>query len=88
MMPSSQIEAAPIVPVTFKNDRTTPLTFVLEPWGEEYTMPPQSEVRVEFSGPEAHWPLIEWGEDIITVYGWSGSTARVFMDGQELGAGA
>jgi hypothetical protein len=85
-MPSSQAVPAAVVPVIIRNTRSVPLRFLLEPWGEEYRVEPQSEVRIEFHGPGGESPIIEWGEHAVTAYGWSGSTARVFVDQQEVGA--
>ena len=84
-MASSLITPAIIIPVTIRNTRSVPLRFRLEPWGEEYTIEPESEAQLEFRGPEGDSPVIEWGEDTVTAYGWSGSTVRVFVDHQEVG---
>ena len=72
------------VPLVLRNVRSKTVTLVLEPWGEEHSLEPGSEIRLVFSGPPGDSPLVEWSEDCVTAYGWSGSTFRLFRDGIEL----
>lgn len=59
----------------------------LEPWGEEFQM--QSGKVFEFiakAEQKGSFEIAIVEEDII-IYAWSGSTVKVFCDGEELGAG-
>ncbi len=59
--------------------------FFLEPWGEEYNMPPGVTFDVVAKGPDGDDLELHYGERRITLYGWTGSIVRVFKDGIELG---
>ena len=61
------------------NARATSLTFYLEPWGEAYLMPPDAIFEVAAKGPEGDGLEVEYADDHITVYGWSGSTASLLV---------
>ncbi|MBW3540276.1 MAG: hypothetical protein KY476_08395 [Planctomycetes bacterium] len=62
-----------------------PLMLVLEPWGDEHPLLPDSEIRLEFIGPPGHSPLIEWSEESVTAYGWAGSTVRLYGEDSRRG---
>lgn len=36
------------------------------------------------AGPEDNFPAVEWSRNRITLYGWSGSVAQVFLNGIEV----
>lgn len=77
------------VRVLFENVRSTALEFRLEPWGEQYPMRHGAVFELLVHGPQKDAALqVEHGDDHITVYGWPGSTIRVFDAGTELGAGS
>ena len=69
------------------NSTDKPLSFVLEPWGEVYPFEPETQISLVFCGPEGGHPEVDYGAEAVTVWSWSGSTARVFKDDRELGAG-
>lgn len=71
-----------------KNSRANESMLYLEPWGEHYSMAPGTVIQVVVKGPEGDSLEIEYGDDYITLYGWTGSIASVFQDGVELGAGS
>jgi hypothetical protein len=86
--PSGDPEAArAVVSLTVRNVRAVAVTFHLEPWGEEYPMPPGAAFQVVARGPEGDSLELEAGDDGIIVYGWPGSVVWLFHDGQELGGG-
>lgn len=69
------------------NARPVAVTFVLEPWGEHYTMAPEATFDVVARGPEGDSLEIEFTDDHIVLYGWPGSIVNVFQEGTELGVG-
>jgi hypothetical protein len=75
------------IAIRLVNLRSTSTTFLLEPWGEEYAMPPGAAFVLVARGPEKGFPEIEFSDDHITVSAWSGSIATIYHDGVELGAG-
>lgn len=86
-MTSHSVQDAPVISLTYRNKRSVGVTFAIEPWGDEHDLKPSSELRIEFSGPEpkGYAPFMEWGDDLITAYAWSGTTVRVLIDGREAG---
>ena len=64
------------------NSEDTPIVLCVEPWENELTISKGSNYLVVFEGPEGQCPAIEWSKNRVTVYGWSGSVASVFLDGQ------
>jgi hypothetical protein len=71
--------------LTVRNTCAVAVTFHLEPWGEEYPMPPGAAFQVVARGPEGDALELEVGDDGIIVYGWPGSVVWLSHDGQELG---
>ena len=67
------------------NSKSRELTLCIEPWGEIYEMPPESEFAIIGRGPEGDSLTFEVGDDAITVYGWAGSVVEVLRDGAPLG---
>jgi hypothetical protein len=63
------------------------LSFVLEPWGEVYAFEPEAQISLVLCGPEGGHPEVDYGSEAVTVWSWSGSTARVFKNDIELGVG-
>jgi hypothetical protein len=76
-----------VVSLTVRNARAVAVTFYLEPWGEEYPMPPGAAFQVVARGPEGDALELEAGDDGIIVYGWPGSVVGLFHNGEELGGG-
>jgi hypothetical protein len=62
-----------------------PIEFALEPWGEVFSVAPGEVVQIVFEGPQGKPICVEHSEARIVVWGWEGSTARLFRDGAELG---
>jgi hypothetical protein len=76
-----------VVSLTVRNVRAVEITFHLEPWGEEYLMPPGAAFQIVARGPEGGSLEVEMGDEDIIAYGWSGSVVSLFQDGDELGGG-
>jgi len=75
------------VSMMMSNSREITITFVLEPWGEIYTMEPRARFTLLLRSPIQGAVEIDDGVDSMTVYAWEGCTAALFQDGEELGAG-
>lgn len=60
-----------------KNTRKAEVILYLEPWGEHYAMPPGATFQVMAKGPKGDSLEVEYGEDHITLYGWTGSIVSV-----------
>jgi hypothetical protein len=71
--------------VTVINSGGKPLTFHLEPWGEQIEMPPAAKFVVAAEAQSPGSFEIEFGAGEIIVWAWSGSTAKVFCEGNEVG---
>ena len=69
------------------NAHAIPITLHLEPWGEQYTMPPDATFVVVARGPEGDGLEVACAEEHIVVYGWPGSVVTLFHAGKEVGAG-
>jgi len=64
----------------------TPIKLYLEPWGEEFEMPLQSEYVLVGDGPEnGSGFTVDYSEQSIVVSGWTGSTVQVYSNGEEIG---
>jgi len=69
------------------NARSTPITFVLEPWGDEYPLAAGASVDVVAVGPATGSLEVTYTQDRVVAYGWPGSVLRVFQNGLELDNG-
>ena len=67
--------------ITVENTSGRSLTFVLEPWAEEYPMPSGQRYVVEGDGPaEGAEFYVEQGDEYFVVWAWDGSDARVLRE--------
>jgi hypothetical protein len=65
-----------------RNAEDETIVLCVEPWGNELSMTIGQDYLVVLEGPEGNFPAVEWSKKRITVYGWSGSIASVFLNGQ------
>jgi hypothetical protein len=72
--------------VRLVNPLDTELHLVLEPWGETYSIPPDGAIDLKAHGPKGDALEIAHESDAIIVWGWPGSTIRVFRGSEELGS--
>ena len=86
-MPSNPMIQAYTTSLRVCNAHALPITLHLEPWGEQYTMPPEATFLVVARGPEGDALEVECAEDHIVLYGWPGSVVTLFHAGKEVGAG-
>lgn len=83
-----QDDRAPLstVKTSIRNRRKRALKLRLEPWGEEYAVPPGASVQVLARGPSGDTMDVQWKPDAVTVFAWPGSVLRVTKRGVDLGA--
>lgn len=67
------------------NSQVGAISFFLEPWGEEYTMPTDATFEIVATGPRGGTLDVEIADDRITVWGWAGSTVALSSGGTPLG---
>jgi hypothetical protein len=79
------------VTLGLSNTRETPITLVVEPWGELYTMPPNTKYTLCFRSllPPSPPQEIEvvYALDSITIYAWDGCLFALFAQGEVLSPG-
>ncbi len=63
------------------NSEDDPVVLCIEPWANEIQLLSGNNYQVVFEGPEGGFPEVRWSKTRITLYGWSGSVAWVFLDG-------
>jgi len=74
------------VSLRLENSQSAEIGFCLEPWAEVFAMPPGATFEITAAGRGDGKLHVTFAEGGITLYVWSGATARVFCDGVELGA--
>jgi hypothetical protein len=70
--------------VSISNETSRPLTFHLEPWGEQFPMPPGSTFQVVAEAKKQGEIEIVYEENDVLVYGWEGSVLSIFSNGKEI----
>ena len=65
----------------FQNRTAAPITCIVEPWAEEFTVPPGFVLAIEISSPE--FGLLETAMDAtyFAIWLWAGCRAAVSLDG-------
>ena len=74
--------------VRVTNTRNQEISFCLEPWGEIYPWPPNTDIDIVAYGPEDHpgdLLVITLEETCVSAWAWPGSTVSIFQGGNELG---
>lgn len=67
------------------NSRPENLVFWLEPWGQDFSIPEGEEFEIVFNSSQTGSVLVEFNNNDILVYGWSGSTFAVYHKNVKLG---
>lgn len=67
------------------NSHAEAISFFLESWDEEYTMPTDATFEIVATGPRGGTLEIEMADDRITVWDWAGSTVALSSGGTPLG---
>jgi hypothetical protein len=75
--------ASNLMKYTFQNRTAAPITFIIEPWAEEFTVPSGSVISIEISCSE--FGLLETATDgkYFTMWLWGGCRAAVSLDGED-----
>jgi hypothetical protein len=87
-MPDS---GAAVGTLLLSNATADPISIWLEPWADECTLAPRSELSLEVTTPDGGAvarPEIESSEGLITIWGSGGSLIRVTIDGIEQKTGS
>lgn len=67
----------------YKNKRASTRLVQIEPWAQEFIIKPESRLRLEVvSSCPGPFEVYEY-ENSTSIWVWSPSTARVFIDGVE-----
>ncbi len=82
-VPSSDLKI--VSRLNLVNPSDSEITFVLEPWGESYSMPAGAVFRVVAEGPDGEDPEVAFQDGSIVVWAWPGSTVRLFQGDFEFG---
>jgi hypothetical protein len=75
--------------IKISNDRSSFATLWLEPWGEDYGMPPGDEFEVVAADAEEDFYFhVEYGEKGLKVYAEGSAThVSVYQDGEMVSCG-
>jgi hypothetical protein len=66
------------------NDDAVPLVLFLEPWAEQFVIPPRSAIEIVAYGSDDGRLVIDKGDNQLVVWGWTGSSVHVLQGGHEL----
>lgn len=86
-MPNSSTIQEYTTSLRVSNMHSFPIILHLEPWGEQYTMPPEATFLVVARGPEGDTLEVECAEEQIVLYGWPGSVVTLFHAGKAVDGG-
>jgi hypothetical protein len=78
----SDLEAGIRQYLWIRNAEEAPIVLCVEPWGNELPISNGHDYLVVFEGPKGEYPAVEWSKERVTVYGWPGSVAWVFLNRQ------
>ena len=70
--------------ISIENLRDKEVMFHLEPYGEQIPMPAGCKFQIVAKAKEQGELEIQYEEDNILVWGWTGSVVYVYCDGQEM----
>jgi len=71
------------VKYTFANQGLNPIVLILEPWAEEFTVPPGSVVSIMIFYKELGLLETAIGPNYFTIWLWAGCRAEVSLDGND-----
>ena len=66
------------------NSQASPVRLVVEPWGEVFTIPAGATWELRGEGPAGDCLEVEFGDEEITVWGWTGSMVSILSEGREV----
>lgn len=59
-------------------------TLIVEPWAEEFSLPPNCIVTVVVEAPDYRTLHIEIKGEFVICYLWAGATAEIYADGKSI----
>jgi hypothetical protein len=78
-------QSIPMWRMRLSNMRDLPLVVVLEPWANEYQIPPGNALDILEEGAESAEPLeVHLDGGRVVLFARPGSTLRAFLSGREL----
>jgi hypothetical protein len=63
--------------LSISNTLLSKLLIRVEPWAEELYLEPGQKLDITFMGPEGGLIEFELGPEVVTIYGWEGSTFSI-----------
>ena len=78
------IEAKFTQKIEISNSSKQKILLILEPWAEEYWIEPNIGVEVIGEGGQGCFEIQYSEKGTLLIHAWSGSVARIFLDGKEL----
>jgi len=72
------------VTLEFINSRSVPLDIVLEPWGEVYSLPPKSSVKLVATDQSPPLMEVETSDDAIIIWAEGQTEVALFREGQRI----
>jgi hypothetical protein len=69
---------------TFENTTSAPIVTIVEPWAEEFSVPPGSTLEIEISATDVGPLETSMSDEYFVVWLWSGCRATVSLNGEEL----
>jgi hypothetical protein len=77
-------EREQVVTARLRNGGSVEMTVHVEPWGEQFAMPPGATFEVAARGPGGDDLEITLDGDSVTLWGWAGSVVTLTQRGVEL----
>jgi hypothetical protein len=68
---------------TFENRTEVPITFMIEPWAEEFTVPSRSVLSIEIFSSKFDVMETTIDAKYFVLWLWAGCTAVVSLDGKQ-----
>lgn len=67
----------------FLNERTDPITVIVEPWAEEFSVPSKSVLSISIDSAKAGLLETALSGEYFIVGLWAGCRAKVSLDGED-----
>lgn len=67
-----------------RNTKTGQILVILEPWVEEFILPPGGTLSINILSERMGLLETEIGADSLTVWLWGGCRAEVYLDGKDV----
>jgi hypothetical protein len=67
----------------FHNNLPNKITFIVEPWAEEFAIPPNSTLNLSIYCDQIGLMETSVSKDYFTIWLWAGCRAEVALDGKD-----